>query len=92
MAVQSTLGLAFPEAYRDVEWIRATWLGNDWVTLSLGVPLFGAALLLTRRGSARGLLVWLGMLGYRAYNYAFYMCGAALNRFFRCTSWPFCFL
>ena len=29
MAVQSVLGLVFPEQYRDVEWIRATWFGND---------------------------------------------------------------
>jgi hypothetical protein len=29
MAVQSVLGLRFPGAYRDVEWIKATWFGND---------------------------------------------------------------
>jgi hypothetical protein len=28
------------------------------------------------------LLLWLGMLGYGAYNYAYYMLGAALNAFF----------
>lgn len=40
-----------------------------------------ASLLLARRGSIRGLLLWLGMLGYGAYNYAYYMLGAALNAF-----------
>ena len=82
MVVQSVLGLVFPGEYRDVEWIRATWFGNDWVTLAVGAPLLVAALLLARRGSIRGLLLWLGMLGYGAYNYAYYMLGAALNAFF----------
>lgn len=82
MAVQAALGLIFPGQYRDVEWIRATWFGNDWITLALGVPLLAAALLLVRRGSIRGQLLWLGMLGYGAYNYAFYLFGAALNAFF----------
>lgn len=82
MVVQSVLGRIFPEQYRDVEWIRLTWLGNDWVTLVVGVPLLVASLLLARRGSIRGLLLWLGMLGYGAYNYAYYMLGAELNVFF----------
>jgi len=33
MAVQSGLGLAFPEQYRDAAWLRAAWFGNDGVTL-----------------------------------------------------------
>ena len=82
MVAQSVLGLVFPGQYRDVEWIRLTWFGNDWVTLVVGVPLLVASLLLARRGSVRGLLLWLGMLGYGAYNYAYYMLGAALNAFF----------
>jgi hypothetical protein len=48
MVVQSVLGLVFPGEYRDVEWIRATWFGNDWVTLAVGAPLLVAALLLAR--------------------------------------------
>ena len=82
MVVQSVLGLIFPGQYRDVEWIRLAWLGNDWVTLVVVAPLLVASLLLARRGSVRGLLLWLGMLGYGAYNYAYYMLGAALNAFF----------
>ena len=83
MVVQSVLGLVFQGQYRDVEWIRATWFGNDWVTLVMVVPLLVASLLLARRGSIRGLLLWLGMLGYGAYNYAYYLLGAALNAFFQ---------
>lgn len=82
ISVQSGLGLLFPGQYRDVEWIRLAWFGNDWVTLAVGVPLLVAALLLARGGSTPGLLLWFGMLGYGAYNYAYYMLGAALNAFF----------
>jgi hypothetical protein len=82
MVAQSMLGRIFPGQYRDVEWIRLTWFGNDWVTLVVGGPLLVASLLLARRGSMRGSLLWLGMLGYGAYNYAYYMLGAALNAFF----------
>jgi hypothetical protein len=82
MGVQSALGLFLPGEYRDAEWIRATWFGNDWVTLALAVPLLVIALWATRRGSVRGLLLWLGVLGYATYNYAYYLLGAALNVFF----------
>lgn len=82
MVAQSGLGLLFPEAYRDPAWVRAAWYGNDWVTLLVGVPMMSVALLLARRGSSRGLLLWFGMLGYAGYNYAFYLFGADLNVFF----------
>jgi hypothetical protein len=82
MGVQSLLGLALQGAYRDVEWIRATWFGNDWVTLIVALPLLVVALTLARRGTVRGWLLWPGMLGYSTYNYAFYLFGAALNVFF----------
>lgn len=82
MVAQSVLGRVFSGQYRDAEWIRATWFGNDWVTLVVGAPLLVASLLLARGGSVRGLLLWLGMLGYGAYNYAYYTLGAALNAFF----------
>jgi hypothetical protein len=37
MVLQSVLGLMFPSQYRDDEWIRASWWGNDWVTLIVAV-------------------------------------------------------
>ena len=81
MVTQASLGLLFPGAYRDVDWIKATWYGNDLVTLVVAAPLLSIALALLDRGSVRGLLLWLGMLGFAAYNYAFYLLGAALNAF-----------
>lgn len=82
MAAQAVLGRLFEGQYRDVAWIRATWFGNDLVTLALAVPLLVTALVLVGRGSVRALILWLGLLGYSAYNYAYYMLGAALNAFF----------
>lgn len=82
MLVQAASGLAFRDRYRDVEWIATTWLGNDWVTLSLALPLLVAALTFARRGSNRATLLWLGVLAYAVYNYAYYLFGAALNAFF----------
>jgi hypothetical protein len=82
MAAQSLLGRVFQGQYRDVEWIQATWFGNDLVTLLLVVPLLITALALVRRDSLKGLLLWLGVLGYGAYNYAYDMLGASLNVFF----------
>ena len=82
MLVQSALGLLFREQYRDVDWIAATWFGNDWATLAIALPLLVVGLTLTQRGSVRALLLWLGTLAYAVYNYAYYLFGAALNAFF----------
>jgi hypothetical protein len=49
MSSQALLGLAFQGAYRDVEWIRATWFGNDSVTLVLATPLLLLGLVQVRR-------------------------------------------
>jgi len=82
MTAQAALGRLLEGQYRDVAWIRATWFGNDLVTLFVAVPLLVTALVLVRRGSVRALILWLGLLGYSVYNYAYYMLGAALNAFF----------
>jgi hypothetical protein len=82
MVVQALLGLLASGAYRDVAWIKATWFGNDLVTLVIAVPLFLGAVRSASRGSTRARLIWLGVLGYSAYNYAYYVLGAALNVFF----------
>ena len=81
MSTQALMGLAFRAAYRDVEWIRTTWFGNDWVTLVVAAPLLLIGLRRTAVGSVQGLLLWLGLIGFALYNYAFYLFGAALNAF-----------
>lgn len=82
MVAQAGLGLAFREQYRDVAWITATWFGNDWFTLIVAAPVLLVALAWARQGSIRGYLLWVGLLGYGVYNYAYYLLGAALNAFF----------
>jgi hypothetical protein len=82
MFVQASLGLLLPDQYRDAEWIRATWYGNDWITLVGAVPLLWIGKCNAARGAVRGLLLLLGIAAYALYNYAFYLFGAALNVFF----------
>jgi len=81
MAGQAGLGLLGSQAYRDAPWIRATWYANDWVTLVVAVPLLLGALR-RRAGSPTAELLWCGGLAYAAYNYGYYLFGAALNAFF----------
>jgi hypothetical protein len=39
IVAQATLGLMMPALYRDPDWIKATWFGNDWITLLVVAPL-----------------------------------------------------
>ena len=73
--LQASTGLVF-DLYRDQDWVKATWFGNDLVTLLLVVPAY--YLSLTRKGFA-GSFLHFGCLGYVTYNYAFYLFGASLN-------------
>lgn len=82
MVVQSALGLMYQEQYRDPEWIKAAWFGNDCFTLLVAVPLLIFAFIFANRGSIRGFLLWIGLLGYCVYNYAYYLLGVTLNGFF----------
>jgi hypothetical protein len=82
MTAQALTGLLLQGEYRDVEPIRSTWFGNDWITLVVAVPLLLSGLVRAKCGSGRALLLWLGMIGYALYNYAFYLFGAALSSFF----------
>lgn len=82
MVIQSATGLGYPSIYRDVAWIRAAWFGNDLVSLFVAVPLLATGMLLARRGSRRGTLLWTAALAYAIYNYGFYLFGARINAFF----------
>lgn len=81
-AIASLGGLLLPNLYRDTEFYRLVWQNNDWVTLVLVVPALFIAIRRTDRGSRRAHLIWLGLLVYLFYNYAFYLFGAAFNWFF----------
>jgi hypothetical protein len=83
MVVASAGGLLIEGIYRDESsFVLTAWFANDLVTLGIASPIFVAALVLAMRGSLRAQLVWLGMLDYTLYNFAFYLFGAVYNRFF----------
>jgi hypothetical protein len=75
-------GLFIDDLYRDNAFATAAWQGTDLATLAVAVPILLVALVFALRGSFRAQLVWLGMLDYTLYNYAYYLFGTAFNRFF----------
>lgn len=60
----------------------ARFRGNDLATMVAGMPLLLVALAGSVRGSARADLVWVGMLAYSIYNYAYYVYDPAFNDLF----------
>ena len=57
-------------------------LGQDLITLVLGVPLLLGCVKLTQKGSLKGVLLWTGLLFYFAYSYYFYVVGVRFNTLF----------
>ena len=57
-------------------------LGQDVMTLIVGMPLLLGSSFLARRGSLRALLCWMGAFFYIAYSYYFYVIGGRFNAFF----------
>jgi hypothetical protein len=83
MVVQSVLGLVVDGLYPEQTWAVAALRGNDLVTLVLVVPMLSAATWLSRRRpSTVAVVVWLAMLFYGVYNYAYYAFGAAFSDVF----------
>ncbi len=82
MVVLSIAGLVIDGLYRDGPWGAQAFRGADLVTLVVAVPMLTASLVATMRGSRRATAVWVGMLGYSVYNYAFYIFGAVFNDVF----------
>jgi hypothetical protein len=81
-AIESIGGLFLDGLYRDNLFVTSAWKGNDVITLFLAVPILVFSMIYARRGSLKAQLVWMGMLDYMLYNYAFYLFGASFNWFF----------
>ena len=75
-------GLLMDNLYRDNPFVTLAWQNTDLVTLVVAVPIFTIALILSWRGSQRAHLIWLAMVDYTLYNYAYYLFAAAFNWFF----------
>jgi hypothetical protein len=67
-ALAAAVGLLLPGVYRETAWVVPQNRGQDLVTL-LALVVMVPVLRAAQRGSARGTLVWLGLLGYLAYTY-----------------------
>ena len=79
MIVTSLLGLTVSGLYRDGRWASEALRGGDLVTLVVAAPLLAFALYRSMHGSTRWPAVWIGMLGYATYDYAFYVFGPTFN-------------
>ena len=79
MAVASVAGLACPgHLYPTVE-LRRSFMPNDVVHLTIGLPSLLGAMWLSRRGQLLGLLLWPGTLLYVVYNAIAYALALPLN-------------
>jgi hypothetical protein len=56
--------------------------GTALVIMVVGTPALGVGMLLTRRGSARALVVWLGALGYITYQGVLFLFASPFNSLF----------
>ena len=80
--IASTSGLLLTGLYRDNLFVTSAWKGNDLITLFIAIPILIVAMTFSKRGSLKASLIWMGVLDYMLYNYAFYLFGAAFNWFF----------
>jgi hypothetical protein len=81
-ALASAGGLLINNLYRDNDFVKLAWRTNDMITLFVVVPLLIISVFLSQKGFQRWLLIWIGLLGYTFYNFAFYLFGTAFNLFF----------
>jgi hypothetical protein len=80
LLISSIAGLLFGQRglYQPNPATLPSFLTQDVITLVVVVPLLVTCLWLVRRGSVRGLLVWMGTLFYIAYAYSFAVLGTWL--------------
>lgn len=72
MTAASAAGLLLQSRIYPTEALHRSFVSNDVVNLSIGLPLLLASLALARRGRLMGLLFWPGALFYITYNYLAY--------------------
>ena len=83
LAIISSIGPFYFDLYRrDLPLALGAQQGTDLVTLLIAVPLLIFGMVLTMRGSARGIVLWIGMLEYMLYTFTYYLLGAQMNEFF----------
>jgi len=78
----SAVGLFAPVIYRDAAPLLPQLYGQDLVTLVVAVPALAVTTYLAARGSLRGYVGWLGVVGYLLYTYASYAVMTAFNELY----------
>jgi hypothetical protein len=82
LALVASFGGIFIEGlYRDNSIIRTGWFANDLITIPMAMLLI-ISLLMQKHGDERPMMVWMGLMLYMCYNFAFYLFGAKFNEFF----------
>ncbi len=82
VAFASWAGLFVDGIYLDSTNVEAALRGGDLVNLVLATPILLIAMWMAGRGSIRAHLVWLAMLAYTAYGYAYHVFGPTFNDLF----------
>lgn len=82
VVIAALAGLTVDGIYVDSENAEAALRGNDMVNLIVGIPIMVIALWMTARESIRGQLLWLAMITYVMYGYAYYVFGPTFNSLF----------
>jgi hypothetical protein len=77
----SAVGL-FAPTYRDAAPLLLQLYGQDLVTLVVAAPALTVTTYLAARGSLRGYVGWLGVVGYLLYTYASYAVMTAFNELY----------
>jgi hypothetical protein len=80
--VATGVGLFVPGFYRDAPALLPQVYGQDLLTLVAAVPALALSTYAAARGSVRGYVVWLGVLGYVLYTYASYAFMTAFNELY----------
>ncbi|WP_299124263.1 hypothetical protein [uncultured Winogradskyella sp.] len=80
--IASFSGLFAGSIYRDNEFVKAVWIGNDLITICIIIPTMIMALFFANHHSVKAQLILMGTFWYMLYNYIFYMYGAAFNELF----------
>ena len=73
----SLAGLLIDGVYGESGSTAEMFRGYDLVTLVFVVPALMLSQLQARRGSVRAQLIWVGMLAYLVYTYAYYLLGVS---------------
>ena len=82
MIAASLAGLLVDGLYHEGAWAREAFRGGDVITLTVAAPLLIISLIMSIRGSHRAEPVWIGMIVYAFYNYAYATFGTAFNDVF----------